>query len=135
MARYTITYKCGHTAEVQLYGKTAEREKKIAWYRTIDCPDCQDKEAKEVAMAAGLPLLTGSEKQIAWATRIRNTALDVLEKEMPNIKEEMRDTFIGLRSQWLNKENSASYWIENRDDFDDARYIINAILKSTNFKA
>ena len=134
MARYTITYKCGHTEEVQLYGKESERQRKIDWDKTNDCPKCRAMEAKEAAKTAGLPELTGSDKQITWASEIRNTALEVLDKAMPMFKPEMLETFTGLRSQWLNKETSASYWIDNREDLDDARYIINAIIKSTNFK-
>ena len=30
--KYTLTYSCGHTGTVQLYGKTEERERKIKYY-------------------------------------------------------------------------------------------------------
>ena len=30
--KYTLTYSCGHTGTVQLYGKTEERERKIKDY-------------------------------------------------------------------------------------------------------
>ena len=36
MAKYTVTYKCGHTATIQLFGKYDDRERKIAYYKTID---------------------------------------------------------------------------------------------------
>ena len=31
MAKYDVTYACGHTETVNLYGKTSERERKIYW--------------------------------------------------------------------------------------------------------
>ncbi len=72
MAKYTVTYKCGHTAEVQLYGKEAERQRKIKWYSTILCPECEACEAVRVATEKGYPELTGSPKQVAWAYKIHD---------------------------------------------------------------
>lgn len=42
MALAYITYKCGHSDNVQIYGTNVhgERDRKAAWYGTIDCPDC-----------------------------------------------------------------------------------------------
>ena len=41
MARYDITYSCGHEGEVRLFGKSADRERKIEWMEsTLVCPDC-----------------------------------------------------------------------------------------------
>ena len=34
--KYDITYSCGHTGTVELYGKTSERESKIRWYETTN---------------------------------------------------------------------------------------------------
>ncbi len=79
--KYDITYSCGHTATIQLYGSTAEREHKITWMeREGLCPDCyrvQQKEenarkAKEALGDIILPELTGTEKQIAYANDKRN---------------------------------------------------------------
>lgn len=42
MAKYTINYACGHGSHVeQLYGKTSERERRIAWEESNKvCRDC-----------------------------------------------------------------------------------------------
>lgn len=41
MAKYTINYSCGHTGELQLYGKYKDRENKIEWLeREGLCPEC-----------------------------------------------------------------------------------------------
>lgn len=53
MAQYNITYSCGHTGTVELFGKTSNRDRKIDWYENCaDCPDCykikmREKQAKE----------------------------------------------------------------------------------------
>lgn len=79
--KYDITYSCGHTATIQLYGNTAERERKIAWMeRDGLCPECyrewqrdeNARKAKEVLGDIILPELTGTEKQIAYANDKRN---------------------------------------------------------------
>ena len=40
MAKYTVSYSCGHTMSVQLYGPTQERYRKIAYYEGGICPEC-----------------------------------------------------------------------------------------------
>ena len=40
MAKYSVKYACGHEGEVELYGPHKERETKMAWMETVDCPDC-----------------------------------------------------------------------------------------------
>ena len=42
MAKYSYPYACGHgTGTVTLYGKTSDRERKLAWYeQNMVCPDC-----------------------------------------------------------------------------------------------
>lgn len=50
--KYDITFSCGHTHTVDIYGSAAERERKVMWYETqAVCPDCykaqMDAEAAE----------------------------------------------------------------------------------------
>jgi len=74
MAKYYVTFSCGHEARVELFGKGTDRERKIAWYeREGLCPECYKaaKRAESKKANEGLPELKGSEKQIAWAERIR----------------------------------------------------------------
>lgn len=65
MAQYTYTHTCGHTGEVTLYGKSDERQARIARLEREDCPACRARGAD----------LTGSVKQVAWALDIRAAAL------------------------------------------------------------
>lgn len=75
MAKYTITHTCGHEHEYQLFGKSRERDRKIAWLEKQECPACRRKAEEEAAKKATegmeLPELEGTEKQVKWANTIR----------------------------------------------------------------
>jgi hypothetical protein len=47
MAKYDITYSCGCVGTVNLFGKTEERNEKIAWLKTQDCWQCKQKSDME----------------------------------------------------------------------------------------
>lgn len=113
MARYAITYKCGHTTEMQLFGKSADRENKIAYYKTVDCPHCRAMAAQEQAVKMGLPKLTGSDKQIAWAHDIRMAA--VANGEKLSAMGAKADS-LKLMMDYLLSHTDASFWIDNNDD-------------------
>jgi hypothetical protein len=114
MAKYTITYRCGHTAEVQLYGPYADREKKIAYYKTINCPDCRAKAAGEDAQKKGYAELTGSAKQVSWANSIRSKMMHEVDELAAKVtrNKEMFDKAV----ETLKNETSASWWIDRRDN-------------------
>lgn len=78
--KYTIEHSCGHDEEIQLFGKTAERERRIAWLESKPCRECESRERAARAKEAGLPDLEGSEKQIAWAVDIRQRMLAEFEE-------------------------------------------------------
>lgn len=73
MAKYEITYACGHTETVQLYGKHADRERYIEWASEHKvCSEClkADREAAKAAAAERAKangMTEGSDKQMAWA--------------------------------------------------------------------
>ena len=95
--KYDITYSCGHTGTVELYGKTSERESKIRWYETTAvCPECYKKQQQEAAAETTikyeLPELEGSEKQVAWAKKLMESAITVLETEGRKTAEEQAPT-------------------------------------------
>lgn len=73
MALTDITYHCGHTARIQIYGTNThgERDRKAAWYATIDCPDCHRRHAAAWCADNGCAPLEGSPRQVAWAETIR----------------------------------------------------------------
>jgi len=83
-----VTYSCGHTGEVQLFGTNKDRERKIKWYeQSALCPDCyrkqQEERGKELAAEYNLPEITGvSDKQIAFAATLRTRYLVNYEAEL-----------------------------------------------------
>lgn len=45
MAKYDVKFSCGHTHTVELYGPTADRERKIKYLEECGiCPDCREAE-------------------------------------------------------------------------------------------
>ena len=134
MAWSEITYECGHTTREQLYGKMAQRERTIE--RALDrlCHDCyasklaeeraaESAAAAEAAKDAGLPELTGSEKQIAWAESIRAKQVaelieldKVLATAPAKTPEQVEAVRIGREvvADMISR-TSAKDWIEGRD--------------------
>lgn len=119
MATYTFTYRCGHTAEIQLYGPMAERERKTAWYSTIDCPDCKAAAISAESHAMGMPDLQGSPKQIAWAAVIRLEFAKRMQKMAHTAPSpEAADRLKAALDNILSSEVDARFWIDHRDDSD-----------------
>ena len=74
----TITHACGHTIETM--NDTPARRAKI---EAAVCASCVTAQAERDAAAtitsyAALPALTGSEKQVAWASSLRDEAVTLL---------------------------------------------------------
>lgn len=139
MAKYDVTYGCGHEATIQLYGPVKDRDRKIAWLESSGlCSDCykakRDAEFAarntEAASAnAALIALTGSDKQIAWAESIRREQLAGLAKRDLRIRPAMMETIgvVGNDPRIAQMDNtieemvttartqaSAKWWIDNR---------------------
>ncbi len=139
MAKVTITYACGHEGVVELFGRSADRERRAAWLASDICPDCAAQKRREKAMqlaadaeADGLPKLTGSEKQVIWAEQLRadffaaadkrraeavtrmDAARETLsEKDSAQSEQMFRDWDNGVSYIAANKVQS-SWWIETR---------------------
>lgn len=140
--KYDGTYACGHTGTIDVFGKNDYREWKIKNEFSGFCPECRkeklEKEraealekAKKQAEEMKLPQLLGTEKQVAWAERIRadfvayaenqlekavEIAADMKEK---NPKEPQKyDNQVAIIEkafeEVLNNPN-AKFWIENRE--------------------
>jgi hypothetical protein len=126
MAKYDVDFSCGHTAEVQIFGKSKDRQSRIKWLERCGiCPDCyraqkekEKKEAEEKASAEakdiGLADLQGSEKQIAWANKIRLSAIENLNNEIKSSDGRVKDCLKAL-IQAIGEETSASRIINERD--------------------
>ncbi|WP_132897175.1 hypothetical protein [Sphingomonas sp. PP-CC-3A-396] len=84
-----IIHACGHEQAHHLTGFDSQQERKANWLKTTTCRDCfvAEKRAEEVAAAAlssaavshlALPPLTGTDRQIGWASTIRTKRLAAL---------------------------------------------------------
>lgn len=130
MAKYEVTYACGHTRTVNLFGKSADRERKLQWLATINCPDCEkaaeQQEAEAIEARLQLSELTGSPKQIAWAREIRKEAIRVIERQLELAKADDRKAdmlFLPDILRAICAHEEAAWWIENRDDLQHIRNI------------
>jgi hypothetical protein len=126
----TITHTCGHTETVQMYGTSSERDSKAAWLAGKPCQECQRKaqqaQATESAQAQGLPALTGSDKQVAWATTIRAELLGkvaTMRKEFESTGRKQNATEDVMAAQMgqfdalvakLTAQTAAAWWIDRR---------------------
>lgn len=123
MAKYTVNHICGHSVEVQLFGKMDDRYRRIEWLETQECDECRKAKANAAAAAAkeerGLPDLTGSEKQVAWANTIREQAYKALDELEPfNTNDKTKALFSSWRTK-LDAQTEAKWWIDNRYSMPD----------------
>ncbi len=117
-----VKRNCGHMSEVQLYGTSAERDRKAAWMRTTPCLKCERGEQVSVATEAnaGMLALVGSEKQVAWAETIRAKAMSKLKAARADYAAQGAPADqIALFDAAMAKvaaQAIASWWIDHRED-------------------
>jgi hypothetical protein len=131
MSKYAITHACGHTVTHNICGKVSERDALVDWKSRHDCPECYAKEMKAeraaeqaAALKASeeLPALTGTEKQVAWASKIRAAFFsDAKERnakgflELPEEEREAaRKRALDLLVYFTSAETTARWWIDNK---------------------
>lgn len=132
MAKYEVTHACGHTHTYQLFGKTADRERKMAWLAEQDCPECRKAAEAEAAAKAtegmDLPELTGTPKQVAWANTIRGKfiaqfkefdfgSFHANEIRYKRINKMVREGGFKFAMEMVSSETEASFWIDCRGGF------------------
>lgn len=128
MARYDITHTCGHESVVRLTRKSSYREWMTERLEGQLCDSCWQAEkarrraeensaAAAANAAAGLPELTGSEKQVAWAETIRRQKLDTLESVLREPFDRMDADPVRLDAALnaIRIRPEARWWIDNRD--------------------
>lgn len=129
MAKYEITRTCGHTETIQISGPVAGRDRQADYESGKLCYGCYKAEqarqraasqaAAESAKSSGLPALTGSEKQVAWAETIRAAAAQSLNtlrpmlQSAPEANRKAADIAIGIIDATMAR-TSAHDWIESR---------------------
>lgn len=120
--QYTITHTCGHREVVQIYGTNShgERERKADWMASKPCRECEraaeTASAKTQTEAAGLPALTGSPKQVAWAESIRAKAMMRLSDGLSHAsgtEQERQAAYAALHTA-VAKHTDARWWIDHQ---------------------
>lgn len=131
MAWHEGTYACGHTGRVQIYGPVKDRDWKEKKEFSRLCPDCRKKKfyednlkAVQTAKEMGLPELTGTEKQVAWANAIRLNVIGdmykdrlefLLSERKPELHDQIKSGMEQIRNYIIKNKTDASYFIDRRD--------------------
>jgi hypothetical protein len=113
---HIITHACGHGQIHHLAGYARQQEQKAKWLETTRCRECfiADKQAVQAEAAARdvaavahltLPALSGSDRQIAWATSLRAARL------LAMILHEGDDVPL---SALVSRLTDAKWWIDGR---------------------
>lgn len=128
MAKYTVKHNCGHEHEYLLFGKHSDRESRLEWLATQDCPECKRaaKEKKNAEAITGSPfavventVLKGTEKQVAWANRIRREFLVELTGE-----KRVNPAAIPAIAKFFAQKTSAKFWIEKVHGYLDCFRVV-----------
>jgi len=132
MAKHTIDRACWHSEVVKMRGSEERLNLKLRRERARTCRPCyiesQRAQAEAAAEAEGLPALTGTPKQIAWALALRHEALSDAEAHLDHLRESgqlkgrvMKDTelFEAQKERVLEPlkaQSEAAWWIDRRHD-------------------
>lgn len=145
MAWYNGTFSCGHEGRVNIIGPTKDREWKRKRLFDNLCPECEKKwreeeierkNAEAIAESAEmeLPLLNGSEKQVAWANTLRLEQIQYVQKRLAQVQDfkskvVFHDNGITVRTSkeeillaldyGLSFYKDAKYWIDSRFSKED----------------
>ena len=139
--------KCKNSYSVQMYGPHKTRDWKVANWNGI-CDNCKEA-AKAVLVeqnkSGALPELTGSDKQIAWAMKIRQEFIDWGESvSKPEIEDIIEDCeyyhrivadmgLVQAAMAFVLDKHSAHWWIESRNSINSIIIVdtVAEIVKST----
>lgn len=133
MAQYTISYTCGHSESVNLYGPHFSRESRVAFLERGECFACYKQHTTQVSSAQAeeleLPALIGTDAQVAWAETLRIKKLNEIEETVERYeKDDKAYRQILMAVEKISNETSAKQWIEWR--FMMPMQIINGALKA-----
>lgn len=140
MSKHKITYACGHSDDVQIYGPYSGRDAQAERLAQKLCPACyqaklaaeraaESAAAAEQAKSSGLPSLTGSAKQIAWAESIRAKAaaqLAELSAKLDAAPATANHAAIAIAREIISStlaQTDARAWIDSRDTNCDQHWL------------
>lgn len=121
--RQDVIFSCGHKGNIDLYGDKQHKEHMlwVAENRQI-CAECEakqreddDKRARDYAKEMKLPALSGSEKQVDWALRIRQSFIDKLHNRYDKRTMQGAEKYYAALDYALDAYRKASEWIDSRE--------------------
>lgn len=137
MPYVTLTHDCGHQESHSLPVRMKDRAYRRSWLEGSPCSDCVRAAANQIAKAqnaeAGLPTLTGSVKQVAWAETIRAQALSRPQNDVDAVIARFTalltrgghvDLIPAMREYALHAhktlltQTDAHWWIDNKSSVD-----------------
>lgn len=148
-------FRCGHEGWVEVdYDRSAtDREERAKYLFSLDCKECYKKKRSEaikvenertakLAKERGYPELEGSEKQVAWATTIRNDFIgrykSFLENEkyrVEKLKKDLGEEDLKKADEYLEliptvfnhlikNKTKSTFWIDIRYETNDPEDIL-----------
>lgn len=126
---FTMRKECHNRAEADSFEAWAEQN--------IDmCLKCRDEKRRSAELASvaesidELPALTGSAKQISWASSIREDRIISFNKDFNKSSFEDPEAIETLWRLALQAKTSAAWWIDNRNG-DIYDFVINVLGNDT----
>ena len=131
MAHYNVRFSCGHEETIELFGKIDDRLKKNEYYEQKGLCSCcykkhQEEEKakmteyiKEQSNELNLPLLEGSEKQVAWAMDIRHNWIEQAKNNVAQLGRNWDDVVKQVLKMYDEKINDAKFNEDLRNALDN----------------
>jgi len=125
--KYTVKRSCGHEERIALFGSYTSRESQLKYEASKLCKACyieeKRREEKALTQELGLPELTGTEKQVAWANSIRLEWINRVFTKLDNWKERgTSETDIERCRRAVlaaaSTKTQAAWWIEHDNMLD-----------------
>jgi hypothetical protein len=112
MAKYTLSHSCGHSVDVDLRpSDVAYKTHKIESSKCIACERLEKSAcATQAAKDQGLPVLVGTEKQIAYAEVIRQRIIPELKSSLAEYEDASAEQRAAVLGHICSKTDAA-YWI------------------------
>lgn len=145
----TITHACGHTADRDLSSKPAAKRDGLAkWWAERDCFDCwrgerglgprmsrdewiaqQRAKAEKWAADNRMPELVGTEGQVAFANRVRYTAMLGLYTWAVEEENSDPETF-AVVEEIARTVDRAPWWLDHREDIEESPETLLELLQT-----
>ncbi|PVE25113.1 hypothetical protein DC522_07845 [Microvirga sp. KLBC 81] len=115
MPNYSLQHLCGHSIEENLSETRVDDIRGLV--AGVLCPICQTARQSQISsdLSWPLPPLAGTEKQVAWAQRLRAEVLSGILNAKANAKhDELFSLVLNDLHQDVLKQSTAKWWIDNR---------------------